>query len=230
MSFKFKTNNETLNGYVINFQFTEYDHIEEKKTKKITNEKLFKSKNFYKQKVTVNKNINSKISKVIDKSQINKQKLIAQTKVIKKEKKKLKTKIMPKEKKIFTFEDKKMRSNTVEKKTLFQSNSSEQRMSKFSYNPWNNNNLQQNKKSRYKSVRTCRYTKLEKSKNSPKNIKTKIFNNKKVTISELLGNNYYNPNLVNIDYLLKIQQTQYENKTNITNLLDGNYRNRINCN
>ena len=230
MSVQFKTNNDMLNGYVINFQLTEYKQFEEKKTKKIAIEQLFKSKNVHKQKVNLDKNINSKIRKVNDNSQIKKQKSITQKKVIQEEKKILQTKIMPKEKKIFKFEDKKIRENFLEKKTLSQSNFSEQKMTKFSFNiGTNNHNFQPNKKSRYKSVRSCRYNKTEKSKNSPKNLQKKVFNNKKITISELLGNNHYNPNLVNINHLLKMPQTLYNHKININKLLALNNQNKINC-
>ena len=230
MSVQFKTNTNSLDGYVINFQLTEYNHIE-KKTKKNTNEKLFNSKKFYEQKVTDNKNMNSKISNVIDSAQINNKKTYTQTKVMPKEKKILKTKVMPKEKKIFKFEDKKITVKTSETKTLFQSNFSEQRMSKFSLNIEKNNyNLQPNKKSQYNTARSCRYTKRDKSTNILKNPKMKIIDNNEITISELLGNNYYNPKLVNINHLLKMPQIQLEHRVNITNLLVRNNKKIINCN
>ena len=232
ISAQFKTNNEILNGYVINFEFTEYKHIE-KKTEKNTNEKLFKSKNFYKKKVTLNANVNSEISKVVDDFQIKKKKSYIPTQVIPKEKKIFKTKVTPKEKKIFKFEDKKIKVQSFAKKPLFQSNSSEQRMSKFSFNNENNNyNLQlyKDKKSQYKNVRSCRYNKKVKSKNNPENTQIKIIDNKQITISELLGNNYYNPKLININHLLKMPQIQHKYHTNITNLLAIKKQNIILCN
>lgn len=256
-SVQFKTNNESLNGYVINFAFTEYMHIEEIKTEKTTNENLFESKNFYKKKVTLNKIVNSETSKVVDDFQIKKktpyiqkkvipkEKKIFKTKVIPKEKKILKIKVipkekkifkieaMPKEKKIFKFQDKKIEVQSFEKKPLLQSNSLGQRMSKFTFNVRTNNyNLQQykDKKSQYKSVRSCRYTQKVKSKNNPENSQIKIINNKEITISELLGNNYFNPKLININHLLKTPQTQYEHQTSITNLLAKKKQNIIICN
>jgi hypothetical protein len=176
ISVHFKANNDSLNSYVINFEFTEYEHIEEK-TEKTTNEKLSKSKNFYKNKVTLNKNVNSEINKVVDDFQIKKTKSHIQTKVVPKEKKILKTKVIPKEKKIFKFEDKKIKVQSFAKKPLLQSNFPEQRMSKFSFNVETNNyNLQLYKdtKSQYRNFRSCRYNKKVKTKNNSENTSIKI--------------------------------------------------------
>ena len=52
MSVQFKTNNNSLDGYVINFQLTEYNPIE-KKTKKIQVKSYLILKNFMNKKLLI---------------------------------------------------------------------------------------------------------------------------------------------------------------------------------
>ena len=48
-----------------------------------------------------------------------------------------------------------------------------------------------------------------------KSAQINILVNKEITISALLGNNYYNPKLININSLLNTYQIQYKKQINI---------------
>ena len=89
--------------------------------------------------------------------------------------------------------------------------------------------LNKYKKTLYKNVKSCKPTKNIKRKENFKNVKKNIFENKEITIVELIGFNYYNPKLININQLLKMPQIQHKSKVNITNLLLNEERRNFIC-
>ncbi len=219
-SIQFKPNNGSLKQYVIEFQLTEYNYNEEKKNDTITNEELFKSNKSNKKKISVNLNSNDKINKKVDNFKIKKKNLIPKKKNEKIDKKQVK------------FDLKKTKLQPVKNKVWEYSSFSGPRLSKFPPNSSiidDDIRLNKYKKNLHKNIKSCGTRKKIKSKENLKNVKVHNFENKKITISELLRFNYYNPQLININRLLNIPQIEHESQVNITNLLMSKEQNDLLC-
>ena len=209
ISVEFKPNNKILNEFFIVLELTENNY-------NITNKEFSKSKQNIKKKVTINKNSTTKINKTIDNSKVKEDNYLLKTIATKKEK-------------IVKFDLKKTKFKSSENK-LLPFNFSEKKMFKFYYNKsisTSEVSSNKNKKYVYKNVRSCLPAKNIKPNN---NFNTaQINNNKSITITELLGYNYYNPELININNLLKMPKIN-KHQTNITDLLSIKEQNKIFCN
>ena len=210
ISVELKPNNKILNEFLIDLELTENNY-------NVINKEFSKSKKSIIEKNAKIKNSKIKINKTVDDSKVKEDNYPLKTKSTKKEK-------------IVKFDLKKTKFKPLEYKLLHNFNISEQRMSKFYYNnsiSHSNVKLNKNKKYVYKNVRSCLPAKNIKPNN---NFKTaQINNNKDITITELLGYNYYNPALININNLLKTPQIN-KYQTNITDLLSRKKQSKVFCN
>ena len=222
ISVQFKTKHNILNEHIIDLQLTEYNEKEIKKTKFITEEDLSKSKTFAKKKQTLNNYTDLKNNNNIDGLEIKNNNSFLKKDIRKKEKKDIRKKekkeINQYDKKLVKFETKNIIAKTLEKRSIFQPNFSENKMSKFSF-----------KNSKFINARNCTL-KNKNYNNDMKSAQINILANKEITISALLGNNYYNPKLININSLLNTYQIQYKKQINISDLLLKKNKDKVICN
>jgi len=214
ISVQFKTNHNILNEHTIDLQLTEYNLKEITKPKFITEENLVKSKTFAKKKQPLNNYTKLKNNNNIDGLEIKNNNSILKKEIRKKEKKE----INQNDKKLVKLETKNIITKTLEKRSIFHPNFSEKKMSKFSFKKSNNTN-----------ARNCTLKKKQYN-NDMKSAQINILVNKEITISALLGNNYYNPKLININSLLNTYQIPYKKQINISDLLLKKNKDKIICN